>query len=103
MWVSNNIIALELRQIQPISSYLDLTKCNLDENTNAAWVHVLFNCVAQKVKSVHLLDGSTPDAGLDYQERVIALTIPVPDHRDKWFIPKLSHGASGGRLAPERL
>jgi hypothetical protein len=32
-WVSQNIIALEFSQIYPFSLYLDLAKCNLDENT----------------------------------------------------------------------
>ena len=60
-WGSKNSIAPERCQIQLFSSYLDSAKCNIDENTKAAWVRARFNCVAQKVKPVPLSDGSMPD------------------------------------------
>jgi hypothetical protein len=50
--VSNNCIALNPGQIQPLSLSLDLAKCNLDNSTKAAWVCVWYKCVAQKVKPV---------------------------------------------------
>jgi len=37
-WVSKNSIATELSQLQPLSLYLDSVKCNLDKNTQPAWV-----------------------------------------------------------------
>jgi len=55
------------------------------------------------VKPVPLLDGSIPDAGLDWRGRAIARAIPIPGPWDEWFIPKFSHVARGGRLTPERL
>jgi len=102
-WVSTNSIAPELSQIQHFSTYLDSAKCNLDENTKAAWVRARDKCVAQKVKPVPLSDGSIPDDGLDWRGRAIARAVPIPGPCDKWFIPKFSHGARGGRLTPERL
>ena len=102
-WVSKNSIAPELSQIQPFSSYLDSAKCNLDENTKAAWVHARYKCDAKKVKPVPLSDESIPDARLDWRGRAIARAVPIPGPWDKWFIPRFSHGARGGRLTPERL
>jgi len=102
-WVSKNSIAPELSQIQPFSSYLDSTKCNLDKNTKVARVRARYKCVAQKVKPATLLHGSTPDAGPNWRGRAIARAVPVPGPWDEWFTPKFSHRARGGRLTPERL
>ena len=100
-WVSKNSIAPELSQIQPFSWCLDSAKCNLDENTKAAWLCGRYKCVAQRVKPVPMSDGSTPDAALDWRGRAIARAVPVPGPWDEWFIAKFSHGARGGRLTPE--
>jgi len=102
-WVSKNRIAPEHSHIQPFSSYLDSVNCNVDENTKAAWVCARYKCIAQKVKLVPLSDGRIPDAGLDLRGRAIARAGPIPRPWEKWFIPKFSHGARGGRLTPERL
>jgi hypothetical protein len=60
--VSNNSIAPERNQIQPIFSYIDLVNCNLDKNTKAVCMRAHYKCVAQKVKPDPLSDGSMPDA-----------------------------------------
>jgi hypothetical protein len=70
-WVYKNRIAPELIQIQSFSLYRDSAKCNLDENTKAAWVHTCYKCIAQKVNLVPLSDGCIPDAGLDWRGRVV--------------------------------
>jgi len=101
-WVSKNSIALELSQIQPFSLYLHSAKCNIDENTKAAWVRACYKCLAQKVKPFPWSDGRTLDAGLDCRGRAIARAVPVPGRWDEWFIPKFSHRARGVRLTPER-
>jgi len=94
--VSKHCNAPEHSQIELFSSYLDSVKCNLDENTKAAWVCGRYQCVPQKVKPVPLSDGSTPDAGLDWRGRAIARALPVPGPWDEWLIPKFSHRARGG-------
>jgi len=64
MWVSSNTTELERIQIQPFSSYIDLAKYNLDNNTNAASVHAHNKGVAQTMTPFPLSDGGTPDAAL---------------------------------------
>jgi len=100
--VSTNGIALKLSQIHQFSLYLDSAKCNLDENSNVAWVHAHYVCIAQKVKSLLLGDGSTPDAGLEWRGSAIARAFTIAGHCDEWFISKFSRGTGGGRLTLER-
>jgi len=66
-------------------------------------VRARYKCVAQKVKPVPLSYGSTPEAGLDWRGTAISRAIPVPGSGDECCIPKISHGARGGRLTPETL
>ena len=102
-WVFKNGITPDLSQIQPFSLYLDSAKCNLDQNSNAAWVHTCYKYVAQKVKPVRLPDGCTLPAGIHLSGRAIAQAVPVPGPRDEYFIPQLYHRARRGWLTPRIL
>jgi hypothetical protein len=65
-----NIIASEHIQIQLSFSYLDLAKGNYDNNPTAAWVCTRYQYVAPTVKPVPWLNGSIPDASVNWKERV---------------------------------
>jgi hypothetical protein len=102
-WISKNRTVPELSQFRPCSTYLDSAKCDLVENTKAAWVRAHYKSFAQEVKAVPLLDRSIPDAGLDWRSRAITWTVPILGPWNAWCIPKFFHRARGGRLTPERL
>ena len=100
---SKNTIAPELGQIQSISSYIDLAKCNFDESTKAALVCAHYKCVTKIVKSAPLLDTHKPDAGLNWTGRALVQAVPIQGSHDIWVMSKFSHAESGGRLTPERV
>jgi hypothetical protein len=68
---SKRSIGPALSQIQNISSSLDSAKCNVEDKTNTAWVHVCYKCVAQKVHPASMSDESVPGTGLDWRGDVI--------------------------------
>jgi len=69
IFIAKGSIAPELSPTPLFSLYFDLAKWNLDKSTKADWVSACYKSVAQRVKSVPLLDRSTPDARLNWSGR----------------------------------
>jgi len=77
--------------------------CNIEENTQPAWLRISVKDVGQTVQPVPVAGEITPEAGLNRKGQALSQAILTPDPFNEFFITTFTPGLRGEGLTPERL